>query len=93
MGLLAAHNILMVDRVEYYSEFLLKRQREIEEKRRERLKHKKIKKLENHAKPTPRDDFYYEKKMTNDEIVEKGEIIRVKDSTLSADDFRVEISY
>lgn len=31
--------------------------------------------------------------MTNDEVVEKGEIRKVKDETLCPNDFRVEIEY
>lgn len=39
------------------------------------------------------DDFIYDKKMTNDEIIEKGEITKVKSMTLTGEDFRVEVRY
>jgi uncharacterized protein YcnI len=39
------------------------------------------------------DDFIFDKKMTNDEIIEKGEIIKVKSITLTGEDFRVEVRH
>jgi LAS superfamily LD-carboxypeptidase LdcB len=70
----------------------LKTQREAEVKKKEQQRKKKgneQKKIQDIA--YPQEHFIYEKKMTNDEIIEKGKIIRVKSMTLSAEDFRVEV--
>lgn len=68
----------------------MKAQRESEAKKKEQQRKKKgteLKKSQDSA--FPREHFIYEKKMTNDELIEKGKIIRIKSVTLSGD-FRVE---
>lgn len=68
---------------------MLRVQREAEAKKEQQRKkkandEKKIQDIAYHHEP-----FIYEKKMTNDELIEKGNIIRIKSVTLSGD-FRVE---